>query len=181
MKRNPSTLSEFLNDLRSSLIGIRGFSSTLLDGTDQDVYDKEERKEFLGIVVSECERLRLQLDALLGTSRIGMEPWLAPNYSRFDLLMVLKEHVRLQERASLRHTVSLDVHNRLPETIIADQDRFHQILMNLLSNAIKYSPNGGEVTLHARTEGEDILVGVQDQGIGLSKEDLRDCLKLVLL
>src|SRR5690606_23452947 len=44
---------------------------------------------------------------------------------------------------------------------------------NLLNNAIKYSPEGGDVVVHAWTEGDDqIKIGVEDNGIGIPKEHL---------
>jgi signal transduction histidine kinase len=40
-----------------------------------------------------------------------------------------------------------------------------------VDNAIKYSPEGGDVTVFARAENSHLLVGVQDQGIGIAPED----------
>jgi two-component system phosphate regulon sensor histidine kinase PhoR len=47
------------------------------------------------------------------------------------------------------------------------------VLTNLLSNAIKYSPDGGDIVVHAREVGEDrIGVSVSDHGIGIPEEQL---------
>ncbi|MGV3615672.1 MAG: ATP-binding protein [Fimbriimonas sp.] len=171
-KMKSSFVAMASHELRTPLTAIKGFSSTLLDGIDYDMYGKEEQKEFLGIVVSECDRLRRLIDDLLNTSRIEANESLNPNYSRFELLPLLKKSVAVQQQASNKHTVKLEVHDVLPETIVGDQDKFDQILTNLLNNAIKYSPNGGDVTVHAKTEGDNILIGVQDQGLGIPKEHL---------
>lgn len=171
-KMKSSFVAMASHELRTPLTAIKGFSSTLLDGIDYDMYGKEEQKEFLGIVVSECDRLRRLIDDLLNTSRIEAGESLNPNYSRFDLLPLLKKSVAVQQQASNKHTVKLEVHTELPETIVGDQDKFDQILTNLLNNAIKYSPNGGDVTVHAKVDGENLLIGVQDQGLGIPKEHL---------
>src|SRR5579862_518977 len=160
------------HELRTPLTAIKGFSSTLLEGVDYDMYGKEEQKEFLGIVVSECDRLRRLIDDLLNTSRIEANESLQPSYSSFDLMPQLEKAVAVQQQASGRHRVLLKVHNQLPEQIIGDQDKLDQILTNLLNNAIKYSPNGGDVTVHAKNEGDTILIGVQDQGMGIPKDHL---------
>jgi len=160
------------HELRTPLTAIKGFSSTLLEGVDYDMYGKEEQKEFLGIVVSECDRLRRLIDDLLNTSRIESNLSLQPSYSAFELLPQLEKAVAVQQQASGRHRVLLKVHNQLPETIIGDQDKIDQILTNLLNNAIKYSPNGGDVTVHAKNEGDTVLIGVQDQGLGIPKDHL---------
>ncbi len=158
------------HELRTPLTAIKGFSSTLLEGVDDDIYNKDDQREFLGIVVSECDRLRRLIDDLLNTARIESGQSLKPDYSRFDVLPMLEKAVAVQQQASVRHKVGLKIHNKLPESIIGDQDKFDQILTNLLNNAIKYSPNGGDVTVHAKSEGENVLFGVQDQGMGIPKD-----------
>lgn len=54
--------------------------------------------------------------------------------------------------------------------VIADGQRFMQIIVNLLSNAIKYSPEGGKVTVSAKQEGEFIKITVSDEGPGVPEE-----------
>lgn len=160
------------HELRTPLTAIKGFSSTLLEGLDEDMYSKEDQREFLGIVVSECDRLRRLIDDLLNTSRIEAGESLSPNYAEFDLPVLLDKVVRVQQQSTTKHVVSLKVHNELPKIIVGDEDKFDQILTNLLNNAIKYSPNGGDVIVHATSEGDTLLFGVQDQGLGIPKEHL---------
>ncbi|MDX2066413.1 MAG: ATP-binding protein [Fimbriimonadaceae bacterium] len=160
------------HELRTPLTAIKGFSSTLLDGVDDDLYGKEEQKEFLGIVVSECDRLRRLIDDLLNTSRIEAGESLKPNYSEFELMPLLEKVVRVQQQSTTKHAVSLKVRGELPKTIVGDEDKFDQILTNLLNNAIKYSPNGGDVYVHATLDGDHVLFGVQDHGLGIPKDHL---------
>jgi len=171
-KMKSSFVAMASHELRTPLTAIKGFSSTLLEGIDQDIYGKDDQREFLGIVVSECDRLRRLIDDLLNTARIESGESLKPDYSRFELLPLLEKVVAVQQQASSRHKVLLKVHNKLPDTIIGDRDKLDQIMTNLLNNAIKYSPNGGDVTVHAKGEGQTILLGVQDQGMGIPKEHL---------
>jgi signal transduction histidine kinase len=46
-----------------------------------------------------------------------------------------------------------------------------RILYNLVDNAIKYSPKGGEVKVSVRQDGDFLLVGVRDNGPGISRSD----------
>ena len=161
------------HELRTPLTAIKGFSSTLLDGLDEDLYSKEDQREFLGIVVHECDRLRRLIDDLLNTSRIEAGESLSPNYTEFQLRPLLERVVRVQQQATTGgHAVSLKIHNDLPETVIADEDKLDQIFTNLLGNAIKYSPGGGDVIVHATLEGDKLLFGIQDHGLGIPKDHL---------
>jgi len=161
------------HELRTPLTAIKGFSSTLLDGLDEDLYSKEDQREFLGIVVHECDRLRRLIDDLLNTSRIEAGESLSPNYTEFQLRPLLERVVRVQQQATTGgHAVSLKIHNDLPETVIADEDKLDQIFTNLLGNAIKYSPGGGDVIVHATLEDDKLLFGIQDHGLGIPKDHL---------
>ncbi|WP_020567031.1 ATP-binding protein [Neolewinella persica] len=57
-------------------------------------------------------------------------------------------------------------------TIQLDTRGFHKIMGNLLSNALKYTPPGGRIEVHGRTEGDQLKVSVTDSGEGIPPEDL---------
>jgi signal transduction histidine kinase len=54
--------------------------------------------------------------------------------------------------------------------IFADKERIGQVLVNLITNAIKYSPNANKVIITSKKTKEEILIGVQDFGMGIPKE-----------
>ena len=169
-KMKSSFVAMASHELRTPLTAIKGFVSTLLMGEED--FSVDERTEFHQIIDQECDRLRRLIDDLLNTARIENNESLKPNYSRFPLLPMLEKSVTIQQQASSKHTVRLDIQTPLPETIIGDEDKFDQILTNLLNNAIKYSPEGGDVWVHARQEDDSILIGIEDQGLGIPKDQL---------
>jgi signal transduction histidine kinase len=64
----------------------------------------------------------------------------------------------------------------LPEAplfVDIDEDRFQQVVLNLLGNAVKYTPQGGTIWVKATADGGEVLVKVQDTGIGIAPEMLR--------
>lgn len=160
------------HELRTPLTAIKGFSSTLLEGIDEDMYTKDDQREFLGIVVGECDRLRRLIDDLLNTSRIEAGESLSPNYGQVDVTDLIHKVAMVQKQATSKHTIKVEIENELPKLIVGDQDKMDQILTNLMNNAIKYSPNGGDVIIHARNEGKTLLIGVKDQGLGIPKDHL---------
>lgn len=54
-------------------------------------------------------------------------------------------------------------------SVLADKDMIELVVRNLLSNAVKFSPKGKLVRIRAKREGEDIILGVADQGTGMSE------------
>jgi two-component system phosphate regulon sensor histidine kinase PhoR len=170
-KMKSSFVAMASHELRTPLTAIKGFVRTLLDG--EEYYGPEERHEFHTIIDQECDRLRRLIDDLLNTARIEAGESLKPNYTKFELQPLLDKAVMIQRQASNKHNVQLVVENELPAMIVGDEDKLDQILTNLLNNAIKYSPNGGDVTVRAKNEGETLLVGVSDQGLGIPKEHLQ--------
>ncbi|MBS1709338.1 MAG: GAF domain-containing protein [Armatimonadetes bacterium] len=172
-KMKSSFVAMASHELRTPLTAIKGFSSTLLEGLDDNIYSKDESKEFLGIVVSECDRLRRLIDDLLNTARIEAGESLKPNYTRFELMPLVEKVVRVQNQASHRHEVKLKYDSTdMPTSLIGDEDKVDQVLTNLLNNAIKYSPEGGDVTVHVKREGDDVVFGIEDHGIGIPADHL---------
>ncbi|HRJ27033.1 MAG TPA: ATP-binding protein [Fimbriimonadaceae bacterium] len=170
-KMKSSFVAMASHELRTPLTAIKGFSSTLLEGIDDDLYTKEDQKEFLNIVVNECDRLRRLIDDLLNTSRIEAGESLKPSYGEVKIRQLLDKVQKIQQQATNRHVIKLSAPDTMP-IIVGDEDKLDQTLTNLLNNAIKYSPNGGDITIHAKVEDETdtILLGVQDQGMGIPAE-----------
>jgi two-component system cell cycle sensor histidine kinase PleC len=56
----------------------------------------------------------------------------------------------------------------------ADRRTIKQIVINLLSNAVKFTPDGGRVTVRARIVGGNVNIAIEDTGIGIPKEALKN-------
>jgi signal transduction histidine kinase len=70
-----------------------------------------------------------------------------------------------------KHTLTV-IEPDKPITLEVDPTRLAQVISNLLNNAAKYTPNGGAITLTARSKEDTIQIEVKDTGIGLSPEML---------
>lgn len=159
------------HELRTPLTAIKGFVSTLLM---DDSFPTEDRIEFYTIIDRECDRLTRLINDLLNTARIEAGESLKPSYSHVDVRTLAQKVIMIQRQSTdlgKRHELVLDAPEDFP-IVVADEDKLDQVITNLLSNAIKYSPNGGTVTVHLKEEGNDILIGVEDQGMGIPKEHL---------
>ena len=70
----------------------------------------------------------------------------------------------------------VQLHTELPPDLPAvqvDVARMTQVMLNLLGNALQYTPAGGQVTVRAWANGNDLYIAVEDNGIGLTSEHLR--------
>jgi signal transduction histidine kinase len=84
-----------------------------------------------------------------------------------ERILILIEPIAGQRQIQLVRQIPTD----LPP-VLADLDLLSRAVENLVSNAVKYSPNGTEVTVSARAEGEDLVIEVADQGYGIPEADL---------
>jgi signal transduction histidine kinase len=162
--------SEFIStashEMRTPLTTIIGFAKSLQQ--PEFVEDSEMRKEFLGRMERQGDRLLNLVDQLLHTARLeGRET--EPKRAPFDFA-VLAEEVA----AGLDHkgvAIKFDLPDDLP-SLVSDRDMVSHILANLLGNAVKYSPPETVCTVGARASGDRFQFWVRDQGIGLSPEQL---------
>jgi PAS domain S-box-containing protein len=123
------------------------------------------------LILRQIGRMSRLVEDLLDVSKISAGR-LSLEVETFDFAALASEVIERVQVASRRHVIRLDSPARLP--IVADRDRLDQVLNNLLSNAIRYSPEGGDVYLTVKVEGEDVHVSVRDQGLGVPPEKQAD-------
>ncbi len=163
-----SFVANVSHELRSPLTSIRGYVEALQDGT----IDPADRAKYMGVVLDETNRLTALVRDLLDLSRMdsGKFPL---HLQRTDLnelirLSVLSFEKRIEEK-QIEVEVTLDDD---PRFVRADPDRIRQVMTNLIDNALKFLPEKGRLSVGARREGKNILVWVEDNGPGISPEDL---------
>ncbi|HQC80042.1 MAG TPA: sensor histidine kinase [Accumulibacter sp.] len=162
-------MSSVTHELRTPLTSIRAFSELLHDDPKMHLAD---RQRFLGLVVSETERLTRLINQTLDLAKIesGRADW---NGCELDLTEVIDRSVAATSQLFREKEAQVIVD--LPENsplILADRDRLIQVMLNLLSNAVKFlTPGSGEVRVRLRVLGEALEVSVADNGPGIRPED----------
>ena len=165
-------LANMSHELRTPLNSVIGFSDSLLAGTLGDVENPLHR-EYLSIIRTAGEHLLDLINDILDLSRIEAGK-LELDETEFDLNNVIADSIRLTaERAgSVGLLVSSHVEAGLPR-IRADERQIKQVIINLISNAIKFTEAGGQVKVRAvRLDSEGLEICVEDNGVGISAEDL---------
>jgi two-component system, chemotaxis family, CheB/CheR fusion protein len=105
---------------------------------------------------------------LLDTTRIS-EGQLMLKPERIDISTLIEEcRVNFEGTSRTHHKIITNVKENL--FVDADRERILQVLTNLVSNAIKYSPNGGSIFISANSKDSNVVISIEDQGIGIPEE-----------
>lgn len=174
LKRAMKTKSDFLanmsHELRTPLNSINGFSEVLFDETFGPINIKQ--KEYLRYILISGKHLLSLINDVLDMAKMeaGKEVLLISVVFMKDLL---EESVALvQEMAIKKNIVTcLDLSQDLG-TIDADERKIKEVVYNLFANAIKFTPDGGRIKVWAVRTASEIEVAIQDNGIGISKENM---------
>ncbi|MGE5338192.1 MAG: sodium:solute symporter family transporter [Gemmatimonadota bacterium] len=162
-------MSSVTHELRTPLTSIRALSELMVD---DPAMPADERQRFLGIIVSETERLSRLVGQVLDLAKIesGNADWHDADVDMRALLSRVAQTTRemLRERGATL-VLALPDHDLPP--LRADPDRLLQVLHNLLGNAAKFVPaQGGRVELRLRADDRGVTVEVQDNGPGVPPE-----------
>lgn len=169
IKRLENMRSQFVanvsHELKTPLTSIKGFTETL-----KYVEDEETRKKFLDIIEKEADRLGRLINDILILSKIesdisGEEDEFLPNKVVDDVINMVKV---LADNKNI--TIKLDERNN--DLLFGDKDRFLQLVLNIVENSIKYSNEGSKVKISSFTNGDNYNLIVEDNGIGIPKEDI---------
>jgi heavy metal sensor kinase len=155
------------HELRTPLTVMRGE----LESLAQDPRLDPERREALGSVLEEVDRLAEIVEGLFALSRLDAGETHA-EWVRFDLAELAATTADQMSLLAEDKEVSLACDSATAVTVAGDRARLKQVVVNLLDNAIKYSPRGGRVSLSVRREGGFAVLDVSDSGIGIPAEAL---------
>jgi len=91
--------------------------------------------------------------------------------SDHDLVTVVAEVLETVRPTAIEKTIAIVEQVSGSQAIVhGDPMRLRQMVWNLLSNALKFTPEGGSIEVHTRTEVGWVEVSVRDSGIGISPE-----------
>ncbi len=162
-------ISNISHELRTPLAALKALVDTLRDGA---LEDPPAAERFLNRMETEVDALTQMVQELLELSRIesGRAPLHLEPVQASDVVLPPVEHLRPQaERAGLTLIVALPPD--LPP-LQADAERIRQVVTNLVHNAVKFTPPGGQVTVSAEQAGAEVVIKVNDTGVGIPADDL---------
>ena len=161
-------ISNISHDFRSPLTSIKGYVEAMLDGT----IPVEMQDRYLGIVLSETERLNKLTEGLLTLNTLD-DRHLYLDLSDFDLIPVIQNMLASFEGICVKKGIRIET--VFPEETLfvhADLARIQQVFYNLIDNAIKFSPQDGVIRISLSTRKKLVYISVKDFGEGIASENL---------
>ncbi len=126
-----------------------------------------DRESAAKVVKRQAGAMKSLLDDLLDVSRLKLGRLeLQREVVRLDSVVEAALETVRPMLESVGHTFTLDL-PAYPVELDADPLRLGQVLSNLLSNSVKYTRPGGSIVLKAQLEGEQALISVSDNGVGM--------------
>ena len=154
------------HEFRTPLTGIQGFSEMM---ASEDL-TPEEMREYAGDINKDAHRLNRMITEMLDLDKMESGRMQLHRES-LDLNAIVSDAVDRVRPNAPQHPVSLRLDPLVGE-MNGDRDKLTQVMANLLSNAVKYSPNGGEIVVSTRVEGNAAHVVVRDHGMGIPEASL---------
>ena len=180
LERSNDTLSALINekneimgivahDLKNPIGAVRGLAELVQTG----YVEEPQIKEVSGQIVSTAERMLDLVKNLLDVNHLdsGMMQF---QRQPVHLQPMIEATVWQYHEAAAQKGITLHVSNEAEQGIaLADEQATMQVLDNIISNAVKYSPHGKNVFIRLNASNDAIRIEVQDEGQGISPEDMK--------
>lgn len=156
------------HDLRNPITSILGFVDLL---KKTNMIEDEQGLNFLDRINQNGHHMLNLVNDLLDIAKI--EAGLSINIIDVNLASFLAQQIESYQMMAEQKSVELVYEKPAKGSKInIDPDRFSQVIGNLLSNAIKYTPSEGQVRLSASQVGNQVVIEIEDDGLGIPEQDI---------
>jgi two-component system, OmpR family, phosphate regulon sensor histidine kinase PhoR len=161
-------IGNLAHELKTPIFNIQGYILTLLEG---GLEDEKVNRDFLNRASNGVDRLMKIVEDLDMITKLESGV-MDLRQTRMDLHALVQELVESMEMQAKERGMSL--RNQIPGAthVTGDRDRLAQVFVNLLNNAINYGREGGLCMIRCYPLGNQLLVEVADDGIGIGAEHL---------
>jgi signal transduction histidine kinase len=167
MDRERQFTSDASHELRTPLATLRGTLEVLI----RKPREQAEYEDKIKFSLSEIDRMTDTIEQLLLLARIDSSTKAANDFL-ISLPLLIDQALERHKKAISDKNLSISFKNKVSEETLVSQYYTSLILDNLIDNAIKYSKEGTTVQITIMPSGSGIVCKVQDQGMGIRKEDL---------
>lgn len=161
-------LSNITNEIVNPFASVMGLSKQIMALKEGDL---QKAAELAGLIFSEAATLDFLLHNIFMAARLeaGEEK---PELAEINLQELIEEVVDKIKYEADNKEIIFRLHiDPAAGSIISDREKLGLILLNLLSNSVKFSHSGKQVTISARLKDGSLSIMVEDEGIGMTKEE----------
>lgn len=157
-------VSDASHELRTPLLVIQGYADLLERWGGEDI---AIRQEAISSIKKEASYINKLVERLLLLAKSGQQMM---EVRTIHLPELIEEVIRDSVVMNTGHTFIFEK----KQEVLVDGDfaLIKQVIRIVLDNSIKYTPSSGTISFNCEVEGNYALISIQDNGIGISKEDL---------
>ena len=157
-------INNFSHEFKTPIVSIRGFARQLQSGN----LTEEQQKDYIGIIVSESERLATMSQNVLLLTKLENQS-IVTEKSEFYLDEQIRNCILLLEKSWNEKKIDLDLDlDEIKYTF--NEEMLSHVWINLFSNAIKFTPRGGRIACTLKESNGNVIFEIEDSGKGMSKE-----------
>ena len=160
-------IANISHDLRTPLTSIMGYVKGIMDGT----IPAEMQNQYLGVVVSEAERMQHMIENNLDLSKYESGNFV-PHISEFDLSEIVRSIViSMEKRIREKNIVVNFKYENKENPVEADETAIYRVVQNLVDNALKFASIGSEIEISVKNKNGLVYCGIKNYGSSISEEE----------
>lgn len=157
-------ISDFSHEFKTPIASIYGFAKLLKKGG----LTEEERREYIDIIITESNRLSRLAQNTLFMSRLENHETVYEK-KLYSLDEQLRKCALMFQSEVDSKSIDLSLTGGKVD-YYGNEDLVQQMWINLISNAVKFTPKNGSVEISVSSDGDNVIVSVRDNGIGMDEE-----------
>ena len=155
------------HELRTPLASIRLLADSILQNEGME---RDTMQEFISDIGTEAERLTRTTEKLMTLTRL--DSGISDEKIKVNMGEAVAATLRMLRPLAMSGNLSIFESMEADCYVLATSDAIHQIVFNLIENAIKYNKPEGSVSISLFKENDDIVLNIDDTGVGVPEEDL---------
>lgn len=170
LQKSIETQNQFVSDasheLRTPIAVIQGYAN-MLDRWGKD--DRAVLEESIAAIKSESESMKTLVENLLFLARSDKNTQKF-EFTSFKLDELIEEILKESKLIDTKHQILCEQNQ--PIEFYGDRGLLKEAIRIFVDNSIKYTPEGGTIKLNSCIKSKKIIIDIEDNGIGISKDDL---------